>query len=132
MGAYIVKTWKQTFILSIHYILNSCSTNWESLLTSKLSFAKSFLYPSADHYLVCSKLQLVTMVVLSTVSHTATIVKSSRGFRRCCNFIELLSKTDQSVRYLRDGIIAGREFLIYDPDTVGHILLEVLIGHDYR
>ena len=37
-------------------------------------------------------ISLMTMVVLSAVSHTATIVKSSRGFRRCCNFIELLSK----------------------------------------
>ena len=58
-------------------------------------------------------------------------MNSSRGFRRCCNCIELLSKTDQNVRHLRDGIIDGREFLINDPDIDGHILLEVLIGHDY-
>ena len=57
------ETWKQTFMLTIHYILNSCSTNWESLLTSKPSFAKSFLYePLADHYLVCSKLQLRLLI----------------------------------------------------------------------
>ena len=72
------------------------------------------------------------MVVLSTVSHTATIVSSSRGFRCCCNFLELLSKTVQGIRHIRDGIIDGREFLISDPDIVGHILLEVLIRHDYR
>ena len=58
----------------------------------------------------------MTMVMLSTVSHTATIVNSSRGFIRCCNFIELLSKTDQSVRHLRDGKFDGREFLISGPD----------------
>ena len=113
-------------MLSIHRGLNSCSINWELLLTSKLSFAKSFLYPLDNHYLVCSELLLMTMVVLSTVSHTATTVNSCRGFRRCSNFIELISQTHQSVRHLRDGIIDGREFLIYDPDKLGHILLEVL------
>ena len=86
-----------------------------------------FFYPLADHYLVCNKLQLMTMVLLSTVSHTATIVNNSRGFRRCCNFIELLSITDKNFPHLRDGIIDVREILIYDPDIVGHILLEVLI-----
>ena len=57
---------------------------------------QGFLYPSADYYLVRNKLQLMTMVVLSTVSHTATIVINSRGFRRCSNFIELLSITDHN------------------------------------
>ena len=133
MGTYIVKNLEANLHavnkLHIEQLLDQSGITFDIKTTI---CPKASSIAQADHYLLCRKLLLMTMVALSTVSYTATIVKSSRGFRRCCNFIELVSKTDQSVWHLRDGIIDGREFLIYDPDIVGHILLEVLIGHDSR